>query len=44
MLSGFDQQVKLVEGDNVIQFTPQKAGTYNFSCWMGMLHGQIVAN
>ena len=44
VLSGFDQQVKLVEGDNVIQFTPQKAGTYNFSCWMGMLHGQIVAN
>lgn len=28
VLPGFDQQVKLVEGDNVIQFTPQKAGTY----------------
>lgn len=44
VLPDFGQQVKLNNGDTVIEFTPQKAGTYNFSCWMGMLHGQIVAS
>jgi copper chaperone CopZ len=29
-------------GDNIIQFTPDKSGTFQFSCSMGMYHGQIV--
>lgn len=29
------------EGENVIEFTPTKAGTYRYSCWMGMIHGNI---
>jgi copper chaperone CopZ/plastocyanin len=28
--------------DNVIEFTPDKSGTFNFSCSMGMYLGQIV--
>lgn len=44
VLPDFGQQVKLQNGDTVIKFTPDHAGTYNFSCWMGMLHGQIVAS
>ena len=44
VLPDFGQQVKLAAGDTVIKFTPSHAGTYNFSCWMGMLHGSIVAS
>lgn len=29
-------------GDNVIEFTPAKAGKFSYSCWMGMLRGTIT--
>ena len=29
------------EGENVIEFTPEKAGTYTYTCWMGMITGKI---
>ena len=28
-------------GDNVIEFTPTETGTVRYSCWMGMIHGNI---
>lgn len=28
-------------GENVIEFTPQESGTFSYSCWMGMVYGQI---
>ena len=28
-------------GENVIDFIPEKAGTVRYSCWMGMIHGNI---
>ncbi len=28
--------------DNIIEFTPNKSGTFQFSCSMGMYHGQII--
>ncbi|NCS31984.1 hypothetical protein GW793_00650 [bacterium] len=37
----FNGQVTLKPGVNVIEFTPQKPGTYKFSCWMGMVGGVI---
>ncbi len=33
---------KLVVGNNVIEFTPSKTGTYTYSCWMGMQRGYIT--
>lgn len=33
---------KLVVGDNVIEFTPTKAGTVPYSCWMGMIRSKIT--
>ena len=30
-----------VDGENVIEFIPEKAGTVRYSCWMGMIHGNI---
>lgn len=29
-------------GDNIIEFTPNKSGTFQFSCSMNMFHGQII--
>jgi len=38
----FDGQIKLTPGQvSVKEFTPQKAGKYKFSCWMGMVSGVI---
>lgn len=28
-------------GENVIEFTPGEAGTVSYTCWMGMIHGNI---
>lgn len=29
-------------GDNVIEFTPTKTGTFSYSCWMGMIRATIT--
>lgn len=28
-------------GENIIEFTPTESGTIHYSCWMGMIHGNI---
>ena len=33
---------EFTEGENVIEFTPQRTGTFPYSCWMGMIRGSIV--
>jgi sulfite exporter TauE/SafE/copper chaperone CopZ len=33
---------KLIKGQNIVEFTPTKAGTLGFSCWMGMVRGQFI--
>ncbi|GHU50756.1 hypothetical protein AGMMS49975_02440 [Clostridia bacterium] len=35
-------QYTLQPGENVIEFTPEKSGTFGFSCWMGMIRSKIV--
>lgn len=32
----------LVEGENIIRFTPTEKGQVNYSCWMGMLRNTIT--
>ncbi|MEA5136719.1 MAG: sulfite exporter TauE/SafE family protein [Candidatus Fimivivens sp.] len=29
-------------GDNIIEFTPTKTGTFQYSCWMGMIRANIT--
>lgn len=36
---GFD--VKLLPGDNIIEFTPQEEGDFVYSCWMNMITNHI---
>lgn len=42
VLPAFDQQIKLEAGENTIEFTPESAGNYPYSCWMGMLRNTIT--
>jgi sulfite exporter TauE/SafE/copper chaperone CopZ len=37
----YDIQVTFKPGDNIIKFTPEDTGTIPYSCWMGMIDGQI---
>ena len=39
----FDRAVQLPQGETVaIEFTPQEAGEFGFSCQMGMVRGRLV--
>jgi len=38
----YNIQKKLVEGDNLIEFTPTETGTVPYSCWMGMIKSNIT--
>ncbi|MDR2528435.1 MAG: sulfite exporter TauE/SafE family protein [Synergistaceae bacterium] len=35
-------QKKLVLGDNIVEFTPTRTGTFTYTCWMGMIRGKIT--
>lgn len=37
----YEIEKSLEMGDNIIEFTPTEAGTYTYSCWMGMLKSKI---
>ena len=41
LLQDFNQEYTFEPGKNVIKFTPEKEGTYTYSCWMGMITGKI---
>jgi len=39
----FGKSAKLPEGETVpVEFLPEKAGEYEFSCQMGMLRGKLI--
>ena len=40
-LKDFNKKVKLEVGDNIIEFTPEKTGTYTYTCWMNMIKNNI---
>ena len=37
----FGFMYELGYGKNVIEFTPEKTGTFQYTCWMGMVKGEI---
>lgn len=32
------------EGENIIEFTPNKPGSVLYTCWMGMIRGTIIVS
>ena len=41
ILRDFQLGVEMGYGTNVVEFTPEKAGNFQYSCWMGMITGTI---
>jgi plastocyanin domain-containing protein len=45
VLDAFGLSAELPEGADVaLEFTPTRAGSYEFACQMGMLRGKVVAS
>lgn len=40
-MKDFNIQKQLKEGDNIIEFIPNKEGTYTYTCWMNMIKNNI---
>lgn len=38
----YDIEYKFKTGENTIEFTPTKSGTFSYSCWMGMIRSDIT--
>ncbi len=42
IISDLGVTATMTEANNVIEFTPQKSGTFPFTCAMGMGHGDLI--
>ncbi len=43
VFADFHRRAQLPEGELIpVDFTPERAGEYEFTCGMGMLHGKVV--
>jgi hypothetical protein len=42
LIPAFGLEYKFQTGENVLEFTPAKAGKIPYSCWMGMIRGSIT--
>jgi len=42
IVPSYNLQIKLKQGENIVEFTPDKAGTVSWSCWMGMIPGSFI--
>jgi len=41
LIPEYDIEHEFKTGENIIEFTPTKAGTFSYSCWMGMIRSTI---
>ena len=41
VIKEFNIKQELKEGENIIEFTPNKIGTYSMNCWMNMIQNNI---
>lgn len=44
VIQDFGIEYEFRYGENIIEFTPETAGSFSYSCWMGMIYGTIVVN
>lgn len=42
VIGAYGIEYQFQTGENVIEFTPTQAGTYDYTCWMGMISGTIT--
>lgn len=41
-ISEYNIEYQFKTGENIIEFTPLKTGTFSYSCWMGMIRSRIT--
>lgn len=41
IIQDLDLEYTFSTGENIIEFTPEATGTIRYSCWMGMIYGNI---
>ncbi len=41
LIQDLDLEYAFQTGENIIEFTPEETGTIRYSCWMGMIYGNI---
>lgn len=41
LLNEYGIEHTFTEGENIIEFTPTESGTVQYTCWMGMIYGNI---
>lgn len=41
LISDYGIEHEFTQGENIIEFTPTETGTVQYTCWMGMIHGNI---
>jgi PBP1b-binding outer membrane lipoprotein LpoB len=44
IVKDYGLDIKLKNGENIVEFTPDKEGTVKWSCWMGMIPGTFIVN
>jgi sulfite exporter TauE/SafE/copper chaperone CopZ len=42
LIPEYDIEHQFTYGENVVEFTPTKVGTYPYSCWMGMIRSTVT--
>lgn len=42
IISDFGIKYDFHTGENIIEFTPESSGTFTYTCWMGMIKGNIT--
>ncbi|MDR2156207.1 MAG: sulfite exporter TauE/SafE family protein [Clostridiales Family XIII bacterium] len=42
LIPEYDIEHRFETGENLIEFTPSEAGSFGYSCWMGMIRGSIT--
>lgn len=42
LIPAYNIEYQFKTGENTVEFTPDKAGRYSYSCWMGMIRGTIT--
>jgi sulfite exporter TauE/SafE/copper chaperone CopZ len=42
IINEYDIEYVFEDGENIIEFTPAKAGRFRYSCWMGMIRSTIT--
>ncbi|MGM9681805.1 MAG: sulfite exporter TauE/SafE family protein [Eubacteriales bacterium] len=42
LIEEYGMEYTFHEGENIIEFTPERTGSFSYCCWMGMIYGKIT--